>query len=183
VSRLANFDLDLAALRQPMPALTEHGGGAMAEAASVCFAIKGHPSLVPMTVFLKLERESQLTCRVLCLTITDAMLRAYDDLQDATEDGAYGVAILLLKTIEGFSVVRRARKRSGFDYWLGYAHDPALQNKARLEVSGIIEGDESEIRARVAQKLRQTDRSDDTGLPASVVVVSYVKPESWVVKK
>lgn len=58
-----------------------------------------------------------------------------------------------------------------------------FQGKKRLEVSGILRGNEATLRARVQQKLRQTDRSDVVGLPAVVVVVEFSAPRSRVVEK
>src|ERR1035438_522994 len=41
-------------------------------------------------------------------------------------------------------VVLRSRKGTGFDYWLGKGGDAAFAAKARLEVSGILDGGEYE---------------------------------------
>jgi hypothetical protein len=178
-----SITISLAELRHPMPALTESGGGVMAEAASVCLAHCGHGISVKMEVYRGADSPSAITCTIDRLVVTETLMRAYDDLQDATEDGAYGVAIMLLKRLEGYSVVKRARKRTGFDYWLGNEGDLSFQNRARLEVSGILTGDLSTARARLAQKLKQTIPTDYTQLPAYVVVVGYWHPASWVVKK
>lgn len=55
-----------------------------------------------------------------------------------------------------------------------------FQNKARLEVSGIRNGDQKIIKARVREKLTQTEVSDKTRLPAYVVVVEFGRPVAEV---
>jgi hypothetical protein len=57
-----------------------------------------------------------------------------------------------------------------------------FQDKARLEVSGILEGSDSLIRSRVRQKKDQTKVSDGQ-LPAYVIVVEYSKPVTQVVRR
>jgi len=52
-----------------------------------------------------------------------------------------------------------------------------------LEVSGILEGDIKAIRARISQKLKQTEPTDKTALPAFIAVVEFSKPQSHLVQK
>lgn len=77
-------------------------------------------------------------------------------------------------------MTQRSRKGTGFDYWLGDEADMPFQNKARLEVSGIRNGDQKIIKARVREKLTQTEVSDKTRLPAYVVVVEFGRPVAEV---
>ena len=73
--------------------------------------------------------------------------------------------------------MRRSRKGTGFDYWLGSGSDTlGFQDTARLEVSGIRQGNALAVRTRIREKLRRTDRSDDTLLPAYVIVVEFGTP-------
>ncbi|MFH1157832.1 MAG: hypothetical protein V1721_02960 [Pseudomonadota bacterium] len=70
------------------------------------------------------------------------------------------IAILALKTLTGKEVLERSRKGPGFDYWVGDKDDDQLfSGKARLEVSGILCGDEAKIKSRVTQKKAQTKPS------------------------
>jgi hypothetical protein len=39
-----------------------------------------------------------------------------------------------------YTIVERACKGTGFDYWLGDEDDDLFQWKARLEISGILKG-------------------------------------------
>lgn len=51
-----------------------------------------------------------------------------------------------------------------------------FENKARLEVSGIRNGNQKVVTARVRAKLAQTEVSDETRLPAYIVVVEFGQP-------
>ena len=66
---------------------------------------------------------------------------------------------------------------------MGTASDEGFVNKAGLEISGIREGDDSIIKARVKQKLQQTDQSDHTQLEIYVIVVEFGRPLAEVQKK
>jgi len=88
------------------------------------------------------------------------------------------------ETDEGFSyeVIQRSRKGTGFDYWMGDESALPFQNKARLEISGIRKGGESDIKTRVKQKLKQTNQSDGK-LPAYVIVIEFGRPVAEVRRK
>lgn len=58
-----------------------------------------------------------------------------------------------------------------------------FQRAARLEVSGILKGNKTKVAARLVEKLAQTKRSDDAGLPAYVVIVDFGGPEVRFVKR
>ena len=104
-------------------------------------------------------------------------------MQDATEYGAYGISFILIRQLTPFTIIERARKGPGFDYWLGYEDDILFQKKARLEVSGILRGTDAEINSRSKQKLAQTAPSDGMGLHAYIVIVEFNQPTSKVVTK
>ena len=88
--------------------------------------------------------------------------------------------ILLARELTGWSVVRRARRGTGFDYYLG--SDSALDFQARLEVSGILQETEAQIEARRQQKRVQTMQSDSTlgHLTAYAIIVEFSRPEARV---
>jgi hypothetical protein len=107
------------------------------------------------------------------------MRRCWADDDEATEYGACGVAIVFMKALTGFSVVQRSWKTTGFDYWLGHDNSPLFQGKARLEVSGIRRGDDSQISSRARIKLGQVARSASR-IPAYVVIVEFSRPTARV---
>lgn len=108
---------------------------------------------------------------------TQQLADSWADTLEATEKGAACIGILLALKLTNFQVVRRAVRFSGIDYWIGAADDGVLfQNKARLEVSGIFKGTNSEIEKRYDDKCNQTKQSDDSLLPAYVAITEFSKP-------
>lgn len=107
-------------------------------------------------------------------------LRSWQDEQHTTEQGACAVAVLLADQELDFRVIRTSARGTGFDYWMGDANTELFQDKARLEVSGIRRGTNSQIRQRVRQKLQQTMKSDSSRLPVYVVVVEFGQPRAQV---
>jgi hypothetical protein len=106
------------------------------------------------------------------------------DLQEATEYGAYGVAIVVALALTEPPKMERSAKGTGIDHWVGDSKDPRgiFQHGARLEVSGILKGDKTKIAARLTEKLAQARRSERSGLPAYVVIVEFCDPETRFVK-
>ncbi len=164
-----------------IPAMTPHVGGSCAEAASVCLENQKHISgTTTMTVCGDFEIDVALTWN----TVTDQMISSHRDYQDATENGAYGIAALLVDSFTDMTLVEKSWKGTGFDYWLGekkMSYD-LFQNKAKLEVSGILCGTDRDVLTRTNVKLKQVDRSNKN-LPAFIVVVEYNMPQSRVIRK
>ena len=52
-----------------------------------------------------------------------------------------------------------------------------------MEVSGIRNGNDGQVKTRVKQKLRQMNRSNDQKLPAYAIVVEFGRPLAEVKKK
>lgn len=174
--------LDLRDLEKGIPALTEALGRVHAESAAVCLEHQEHREPVPLHV-RKID-DPKFTLR--WPEVTDTMRRAYNDLQNATELGACGVAFLLVRHLTDLTAIRASRKGTGFDYWLAPDADSdelVFQNAARLEVSGILSGSDSQFATRLKQKLRQTEASDETRLPAYAVVVEFGQPQAEVAER
>jgi hypothetical protein len=171
----------LSDLNQGVRNLTPVRGAAFCEAGAVCLASQGHQSGVGLQIAGIAEEEFTL----LYPAVTEKMRQSWSDEREATDNGACGVAILLMRELTGLTVIERAVIGDGFDYWLGpnTEDDLRLEDLARLEVSGIRQGSEAEVKARVRQKLAQTAPSDHLGLPAYVVVVEFSRPLSRVVNK
>jgi len=103
-----------------------------------------------------------------------AVLRAHANDIDATEQGAYAVSFAAIEALAGLVAVRRAETLTGADYYaapLGVDADD-LEACVRLEVSGVDAGDESAVRRRLRQKLRQTEKGR-SNLPALAAVVGF----------
>lgn len=169
--------LRLADLPTSCPLLTMAAGQFMADAAAICLEEQGHDS----EAILRVVGEFRATYRLERLDVTEPMRASYDS-EEATEFGACGVAILVMRDMTGFTV-QRAFKGGGFDYWLGTLNEEQpFANAARLEVSGIRRGNRQQIAARVKQKLAQVRRSDGV-LAAYVAVVEFSTPVMRIEKR
>lgn len=107
------------------------------------------------------------------------------DHQEATEYGATGIAILLAVRLTEYTTVERSFKGTGFDYYLLSRTDNDVlpfQHAARLEISGIEQGNKKTVLRRVEAKKKQTDRSDNTNLDAFISVVEFNNPMGHFVK-
>jgi hypothetical protein len=172
--------LVLAELAKGLPGISPAMGQFLAEASAVSLERQRHPQGVHLTV-------SGISPSGFAIhwpqPVSQQLFDTWDDEQECTEYGACGVAILLILDLTAYTVIRRARKGQGVDYWLGHkdAVQP-FQEAARLEVSGILSGDDAAIQARTRAKLRQTAPTDGP-LPAYVVVVEFGSPASRMVRK
>jgi hypothetical protein len=164
-----------------IPGISPVCGSFLCETSKVCFDIQNHSSNVRMS--LRGIRDEN--CRVIWKgKVDDQMKRTWADPQEVTEYGACGVAIVLILKLTDYTVIERSRKGTGFDYWLGFkTSELPFENSARLEVSGILNGDDVVFNSRVKQKRNQTAPTDKTNLPAFIVVVEFGEPKSKVVKK
>lgn len=181
------------------PAITAAIGNALAEAGAVCLGEQGHSQRAPFTVRGSFRKVYTLVWP----PATDQAKRTWNDLAEAAEHGAAGIAALLAIREIGYSPLLRSRKRTGFDYWLGdrdlsnvseaertatmklrgELRDDTLVVRVRLEVSGINNGDDRRVRARRNARLRQMSRSDTSGLPAYVMVIEFGRPLAEVKQK
>jgi hypothetical protein len=172
--------IDLHSLGEGMAGLTSACGTSLAESAAVCLEDRSHTP----GVFLSVKGISNAGYVLQWIAVDDQQRRCYNDLQEATERGAYAVAILLVRQLTGMTVLQRSKKGPGFDYWVGEPDDNGLlfQGKTRLEVSGLLEGSTTEITARVKRKIAQVKPSDHLA-PAYIAVVEFGAPTAQVVHK
>ncbi len=177
--QVAGEALSLHELDGSVPGLTQARATTLAEAAAVCLENQQHRSGTSLVVDGEFEKRYTLHWG----RTTEQIRRCHADMQDATEEGACGIGILLILRLTEYTVIEQSRKGTAVDYWLGSKDNEApFQNMARLEVSGILRGIEADIRARVQQKLRRI-QSSAGALPTYVVVVEFREPRSRVVAK
>jgi hypothetical protein len=169
--------LKLQELATGLPAITPAFGACLAEAA-VCLEGNGHNNGVELLVSGDFTGRFKLYWP----DVTQQMRRCWNDYEVTTEHGAYAIAILLIHELTQFTLIERSFKGTGIDYWLGDKDDPFLRQKARLEVSGIREGNQSAIKRRLNVKLNQITRSGGM-LPTYIVIVEFSQPTSQVVIK
>ncbi len=172
--------LNLASLCEGMKGLTSACGAVLAESAAVCLEDRNHAQ----GVILNVAGESEAAYPLDWEPVSEQQRRCYNDLQEATERGASGIAILLVERLTGMTVLERSKKRTGFDYWIGPPGDETLlfQGKTRLEVSGILAGPTSAVAGRVKTKLAQVKPTDKEA-PAYIAVIEFGTPASQVVYK
>ena len=155
-------------IRAISPAL----GTALAEAAAVCLELNSHNQ----GVRIKVRGHKTNSYKVTWPPATPQSFLSWNDHDHATEWGAVGVAILIAKMEIGFEIIRQSRKGTGFDYWMGNSSDAGFEEKAGLEVSGILNGDDRSVQARVRKKIKQTSNSERSDLEFYVVVVEFGRP-------
>ena len=155
-----------------IPGMTVAKAVYLSECAVSCLSMQGHSSGVQMSCEGIIKTPEPLYWAT---PYTDQLARSTDDLQEATEHGAECISALFAIEHTSYTIVKRSRKKTGVDYWLGKKDDPLFQEAARLEVSGILNGKKN-IKIRKEQKIQQTNQSDDTNLPAYVSIVEFGTP-------
>jgi hypothetical protein len=152
------------------PGVTPGISAAYAEAAIVCLGRHHHS---PQRVFLK-DNLTEMGCTVEWKAADERTLDGWANEHDATEYGAYGLALAAIELTRGMVAVRRAETRTGADYYLGLpgSADADLETSLRLEVSGTDLGNDDAIQTRLREKLRQAERGS-SNLPALATVVGF----------
>jgi hypothetical protein len=171
--------LTLESLVHGFPHIPPERGAMMAQAAVVCLDHEAHTSAIQLVVEGAVTASFSLSWSE---KVSEAKRRFWNDLEEATQQGAYAVAFLLIRALTGYTVIERSRKGTGFDWWLG-TEDNLFQGKARLEVSGILRGTPRRINSRVKARMGQTRQSDNLALTAYVVVMEFGTPRAKVVKR
>ncbi len=187
------------------PGITAEKVAGLAQAAAVCLEEQGHKQGASLIVRGNVHNGD---CPLAWPPVTTQAQRTWNDDDEATEDGSAGIATLLANQVIGQQVILRSRKSTpqeptGFDYWLGdddmanmsdaerstteslagILTDPNLVARSRMEVSGIRNGDDRTVQARIRRKLRQIGPSDPTGLPGYAIVVEFGRPLAEVRRK
>lgn len=149
------------------------------EACKVCLEEQQHTSGVTLRIEGMAPRNYILRWQG---SLSQEIFDSWLDKEEATEHGACAIAFLIVLEIAQLKVIRRARKKTGVDYWLAPVDGDLLQDAGRLEISGIRKGKAAIVKGRVNQKLKQTKQSDtmQPSLPAYVVVVEFSSPLSHV---
>lgn len=178
MSTSGEIAFDLQSLPETCPSLSDGFCRMVAEACVVCLEERGHAPGVTMNV----RGIAAVKVQIHWQAVTDEIHDTYADPEVATEHGAIAIAILTVHAFTDYTIIRRSMKGTGFDYWLSREGSRPYSNDARLEISGIRAGTERQLKARVRQKARQTDRSNGV-LPAWIAVVEFSGPISYLQSK
>lgn len=144
------------------------------EAAAVCLDFHKHNQGVILSV---IQKEEKTHFKLFWKMVTNQIRDSRNDMDYTVESGAYCLAMMVINKLTDYAVVKQSKKGTGFDYWLGKINSATgLQEKARLEVSGILNGTNGQINQRLKEKKRQTTKSDSMNIPAFVVVVEFGNP-------
>src|SRR5690348_8923062 len=103
-------ELDLNVLKVGLPGVSKARGAEHAEACLVCFGLHEHPSGVEFEV--KGDYDNTFSV-VWDDVLTDQIRRAWNDVDEATESGACGIAFLLILALTEYTIVRKSRKGTG----------------------------------------------------------------------
>lgn len=172
---MPSVTLDKNWLKNGLPGVTSAIAQSAAEAAAVCWEQGGLSNSLDLSV----SGFFQSTLRVSRLTCTAQMRNAYSDFREAVEFGAYAVAITIILEFTQYTIIKRSWTGTGFDWWLGDKDDRYFRESARLEISGILRGDEVAVTRRVKQKLDRLSKYNSP-LPAYVVVAEFSQARAEV---
>lgn len=151
--------------------LTHSIAGTYAEAACVC--LDRHHS--PDVDFAIEDSGTASTGSATWTSPVDARTAAaWNNRTDTTETGAYGVALAAIENTRGLVAVSRAETQTGADYYLDEPNATIvdLESSIRLEVSGMESGNDTAIKARLNQKIKQAI-AGKSNLPAIACVVAF----------
>jgi hypothetical protein len=162
-------------IKSLVPFMSDSWAAARCEAAAFCLEHNTHKAGISMNSHVPGNPTYLLYWS---LIIDKKIKNTFNDTQVATEEGAEGMAALFVNELTPYQIIRRSAKTTGIDYYLGYKSDSKLiyQDSARLEVSGLLSGSDSEFKRRVKVKKEQTLASQGSGLPAYVAVTDFGKP-------
>jgi hypothetical protein len=175
--------INISELNNGLPTITPSYGQEMAEAASFCLQKNSHKSEECILSCIKTLKNNTENFQLVWDELDLRVESTYGDLDEATEHGAMGLAILLSIKLTKCTTVERSMKGTGFDYWLGDKDGNMFQKKSRLEISGIFQGDDSQFKTRISKKFKQTNISDDCGFDCFVSVIEFGKPKASFLSK
>lgn len=189
--------LNLEKLRDGLPGITKEKGSDLCVVCSYCLKNNSHNVGKDINVFYTIITGVEIKKYPIANTIekkykllwdtaiNQQVSRTYANKLEATEDGAVGIAIMLILEMTKYTIVKRSMNYTGFDYELAVkkTFHPFDKYDARLEVSGIWKGDRIKIKKRIRDKLKQTTTSDHVGKPAFVVIVEFSKPQSHIIER
>lgn len=173
--------VNLNGIKEEVPNLTKSWGQERFDSALICLDHNNHKSPTNLKVDGQDKIDFVLNWKN---KITLKMRNTWKDLQEATEKGAEGIAVLLVSHLTHYKIIERSAKGTGIDYWMS-EKDSILpfQNSARLEISGLLKKNDSDYKQRIKKKKKQTEQSDNTNIPAYIAVIEFESPKATLVKR
>src|SRR5438132_10658444 len=106
--------LTLEDLSEGFPHIPPECGTVLVQSAVLCLEGQGHQSGALLTVRGSFDTAFRLLWSV---DVTEAMRRYWNDPAETAEQGAYSLALLMLRSLARLTVLERSRKGNGFDWW------------------------------------------------------------------
>jgi hypothetical protein len=175
--------INISELNYGLPTITPAYGQGLAEAAAFCLSKNSHQSSNCILNCIKTLKDDIESYQLFWDDLDPRVESTYGDLEEATEYGAMGIAILLSTKLIKYSTVERSMKGTGIDYWIGEKNNDMFQRKARLEISGIFRGNDSQFKLRLNQKFKQTTISDGLGYDCFVSIIEFSMPKASFLSK
>jgi hypothetical protein len=176
-----NDSIDISDIKKGFPGISIAACNSHYEACMVCLHRNNHTDEVLLNLTGDVEASIILKWDNY---FNDQIDRTWRDQIYCTDHGAVCLSVMLVKECTEYTVVERARIGSGVDYWLAKDGDALFQKCARLEISGIFkETDSNTVDKRFKMKKKQTNQSDETGLPAYISVIEFNNPKAIFAKK
>ena len=127
-----------------------------------------------------LEEKLNFATLVWTRPYSESMINTFGDTDYAVEFAAEGVACLTFRATTQYTAIKRSQRNDGVDFWLTECDDLdkfPFQFAARMESKGITEARyPSDIKAKVDEGISQSKRSDETRLPAYIIVTDFGEP-------
>lgn len=118
---------------------------------------------------------------------SECMENTFGDTSYAVEFAAEGIACLTIRATTEFTAIRRSQRNDGVDFWLTESDDRdkfPFQFAARMESKGITEARyPSDIKSKIEEGSNQSKRSDESRLPAYILVTDFGEPVVVKVQK
>jgi hypothetical protein len=165
--------IDLDKLQLGIPNLTPRTCSYYYERSIYCLNSQKHQSGATISI-RNSDQNLQKFVLIWSERITEQIIASCQDIQDTTKDGAYGIALMVFPKFCEYDIIATAPKGFGNDFWF-FSNDPENPIKARLEVKGIRNGDESLINRRLKEARKQLDKPLDFPLPTYIIVVEFSK--------
>lgn len=150
--------------------LTDAVSESYTEAAYVCLARHHTPE-----VRFQINDNSKISNAIVAWPPVNVRAKAaWNNNTDATEAGAYAVALAAVEHSRGLVAISRAETATGADYYVDEASTPVddLETSFRLEISGVDAGNQADVERRLVNKVKQA-QAGNSNLPAIACVVGF----------
>ena len=176
--------LDMDDLNADIPALTDALTLRMQEAVVMCMEPHGHSSGVSCDLrnFDEVLADLRIQWK---MSYSESIRRSFGDSRNAAERAGEAIAILIILAFTNYTVVERARIKSGFDFWLSRTDDDddyLFQHEMGLESKGLSHARfASDITGAIKDGIAQIVNSKNAEVPALVVATEFSRPVIYMV--